>query len=186
MIESVYSFDFALLDWIQTHLRCAFLDTVMPLITRLGDAGIFFILCAAVMLVFKKTRKTGLSVAFALLLGLLICNLTIKPLVGRIRPYDLREIALLIPRETDSGSFPSGHTIAAFEFATALTVRKPKWGVGAIVLAVVIAFSRLYLYVHYPTDVFTSVLLGIMLGLVGVVLADLVYKAAEKRRETAN
>lgn len=181
MIDSIYNFDFAILDWIQTHLRCAFLDTVMPVITRLGDAGIFFIVCAAAMLIFKKWRKTGLSVAFALILGLVICNMTIKPLVGRIRPYDLREMVLLIPRETDSGSFPSGHTIAAFEFATALTVRKPKWGVWAIVLAVVIAFSRLYLYVHYPTDVFTSVLLGIMLGLVGVVLADVAYKAAEKR-----
>lgn len=187
MLEAVYSFDFGILDWIQEHLRCAFLDTTMPLITRLGNAGIFFIICAVLMLFFKKWRKTGVSVAVALLLGLIVCNLTIKPLVGRIRPYDLREVILLIPKETDAGSFPSGHTIAAFEFATALTIRKPKWGIWAIVLAVVIAFSRLYLYMHYPTDVFTSVVLGIIFGILGVVITDAVYKliARIKAKKTA-
>ena len=187
MLESIYNFDFAVLDWIREHLTCGFLDATMPVITRLANAGMIFIILAVVMLFFRKWRKTGVSIAFALILGLVVCNLTIKPLVARIRPYDKsladfgREIALLIPPEKDF-SFPSGHTIAAFEFATALTIRKPKWGIAAIVFAVVIAFSRLYLYVHYPTDVITSVVLGVIFGALGVVLANVAWKVADKIR----
>ena len=181
MLESVTNFDFRILDWIQENLRCAFLDAVMPWITHLAKAGILFIILAVLMVFSAKWRKTGWSIGIALILGLIVCNLILKPLVARIRPYDVRDFALLIAREKD-WSFPSGHTIAAFEFATALTVRKPKWGVWAIVLAFMIAFSRLYLFMHYPTDVFVSIVLGVINGILGVVLCDLAYKIIEKRR----
>lgn len=181
MLESIYTFDFAILDWIQANLRCAFLDAVMPVITYFGWNGIFFIVCAVIMVFFPKWRKTGWSVGVALLLGLIVCNLTIKPLVARIRPYDMREFALLIPPEKDF-SFPSGHTIAAFEFATALTIRAKKWGGAVFTLAVLIAFSRLYLYMHYPTDVFASMILGSLFGVLGVVIVDTVYKFIERRK----
>ena len=181
MLESITNFDFAILDWIQSNLRCAFLDATMPVISSLGKSGIFFILCAVVMVFFGSWRKTGWSIAIALTLGLIICNMIMKPLVARVRPYDVRDFVLLIAKETDF-SFPSGHTIAAFEFATALTVRKPKWGVWAIALAVVIAFSRLYLFMHYPTDVFVSIVLGIVNGFLGVLLCDLIYKQIDKRK----
>ena len=187
MLESIYNFDFAILDWIQEHLRCGFLDFIMVPITHLGKSGIFFIVCAVLMLFFKKWRKTGWSIGVALLLGLIVCNIIVKPLVGRVRPYDKilemgRSIDLLIAKETDSGSFPSGHTIAAFEFATAFAIRKKKWAIPVFVLAILVSFSRLYLYMHYPTDVFVSVVFGIIFGILGVVIVDAIYKLIDKKK----
>jgi undecaprenyl-diphosphatase len=159
-------FDLPILDWIAAHLRCGFLDRLMPAITRLGDAGILWILLAALFLCLPKYRKAGLTMAVSLLVGLLICNVTLKPLVARIRPFDYqllhfgKEIPLLIPKPQDF-SFPSGHTNASFAAAMALLLYHRKAGIPAMILAFLIAFSRLYLYVHYPTDVLTSVLLGV-------------------------
>ena len=169
-------FDLPILDWIRATLQCGFLDKVMPVITVLGDGGMFWIAVAVLMLMFNKTRRTGLSMAFALLMGLLICNIIMKPAFARIRPYDYQlehfglTIPLLVERQHDF-SFPSGHTIASFEAATALLLCNKKLGIPAVVLAALIAFSRLYLYVHYPTDVLTSVVLGIGLGALGTYLA---------------
>ena len=160
------AFDLPILDWIVEHLRCAVLDRLMPSITHLGDAGILWILLAVLFLCLPKYRKAGLTMVFSLLVGLLICNVTLKPLVARIRPFDYqllhfgKEIPLLIPKPQDF-SFPSGHTNASFAAAMALLLHNRKLGIPAMILAALIAFSRLYLYVHYPTDVLTSVILGI-------------------------
>lgn len=171
------SFDLPVLDWIQSNLQCAFLDFIMPIITLFGDAGIFWIACSVILLLIPKYRKVGLSMGFALLLGLLVCNVTLKPLCQRIRPYDYqlqyfgREIALLIEAQHDF-SFPSGHTIASFEACTALMIRNKKLGIPATILAILIAFSRMYLYVHYPTDVIVSVFLGIGFAFIGNAIAQ--------------
>lgn len=173
-------FDLPILDWIAENLWCPFLDAVMPAITHLGDAGAVWILLAAVLLCFPKHRKTGLSMALALLIGLVVCNLTLKPLVARMRPFDYqllhfgKEIPLLISAPTDY-SFPSGHTNASFAAATALLLRNRKLGVPAMVLAALIAFSRLYLYVHYPTDVLASVVLGASVALAATYLVNKGY-----------
>ena len=162
------SFDLPILDWIQSTMQCAFLDKVMPLITVLGDGGAFWIACAVLMMLLKKYRKAGFSAGLALIFGLIICNMILKPWVARIRPYDFQEqmgviINLLIEKE-HSLSFPSGHTIASFEAATTILLRHKKLGTAAMILAILIAFSRMYLYVHYPTDVIASVFLGIGLA----------------------
>jgi len=155
-------FDLPILDWIAANLRCAFLDTVMPVITVLGDAGIFWIALSAVFLLIPKYRKAGLSMGIALLIGFIVCNLTLKELCGRIRPYDFADKAMqLLIATPDDPSFPSGHTIASIEAATALAIHDKKLGIPALTLAGLIAFSRLYLYVHYPTDVIASIGLGI-------------------------
>ena len=169
-------FDLPILDWIAANLSCPFLDTVMPLITALGDAGIFWMVMAAILLLFKPTRRVGLGMGIAMLMGLLLCNLTLKPLCQRPRPYDYQYetfgklIPLIIERQHDF-SFPSGHTIASFEAAGVIAMNNKKWGVGALALACLIAFSRLYLYVHYPTDVLVSVVLGLALAFIGNRLA---------------
>ena len=112
-------FDLPILEWIAANLRCPFMDTIMPIITLLGDAGIFWIAIAALCLFFPKYRKMGLSMGISLLIGLLVCNVLLKPLVGRIRPYDYqlehfgKQIQLLVAAQHDF-SFPSGHTIASF------------------------------------------------------------------------
>lgn len=169
------SFDLPILDWIQENLKNAFLDVVMPIITMFGDGGIFWIACAVILLCIPKTRKTGLGMAFALIMGLIVCNVTLKPLVGRIRPYDFQEqLGVVIPLLTErmhDYSFPSGHTIASFEAATVLLINNKKLGIPAMILAVLIAFSRLYLYVHYPTDVIFSVFAGILFAFLGNWLA---------------
>ena len=180
------SFDLPILDWIQNTLQCGFLDTVMPLITVLGDGGIFWIACAVLMLLLKKYRKAGFSAALALIFGLVICNMILKPTVARIRPYDYQEqlgiiINLLIDKE-HSLSFPSGHTIASFEAATAILLRHKKLGTAAMILAILIAFSRMYLYVHYPTDVIVSVFLGIGLAFLASWIVNQVSALIEAKK----
>lgn len=165
-------FDLPILEWIAEYLRCAFLDAVMPIITLLGDGGIFWIAIAVILLFLPKYRKVGLAMGAALLLGVLVCNVTMKPLFARIRPYDFqleysgKEIQLLIAAQHDF-SFPSGHTLASFEAATVLAIHNKKLGIPALILACLIAFSRLYLYVHYPTDVLFSVVMGIGFAFLG-------------------
>ena len=176
LFNCAISFDLPILDWIQANMKSAFMDVFMPFITMFGDAGIFWMVLAAVLLIFPKTRKTALGMAFAMVIGLIVCNVTLKPLVARIRPYDLQlehfgvTIQLLGERMHDF-SFPSGHTIASFEAAVVLLKNSKKMGIPAMILAVLISFSRLYLYVHYPTDVICSVILGVGFGFLGNYLA---------------
>ena len=155
------------LDALQT-IHNPVLDTMMCAITRLGDAGIFWILLCMVLLILPKTRRSGVILMAALLVDLVICNGILKPLVHRIRPFDVKTgIELLVKRPTDY-SFPSGHTAASFASVTALYLagEKKLW-IPALVLAVLIAFSRLYLYVHYPTDVLGGVVAGLAAGALG-------------------
>ena len=165
------AFDLPILDWIQSNMANPFLDMIMPIITVLGDAGIFWMVCAAILAITKKYRRIGFGMAIAMVLGLLVCNVTLKPLVARIRPYDFQEtlgvtINLLIDKQHDF-SFPSGHTIASFEACTVMLLGSKKLGIPATILAILIAFSRMYLYVHYPTDVIASVILGTLFGVIG-------------------
>ena len=172
------AFDLPVLDWIQANMQSGFMDKFMPFITKFGDHGLFWMIVAAVLLIPQKTRKTGLGMAIAMIIGLLVCNITLKPLVGRIRPYDLQAelgitIQLLGERMHDF-SFPSGHTIASFEAAVVLRKNSKKMGIPAMILAILISFSRLYLYVHYPTDVIVSIILGTLFALIGDALAGLI------------
>ena len=177
MFDLTRAFDLPILDWIADHLWCLILDRIMPIITHLGDAGILWIALTVLLLFLPKHRKTGLAMGIALVMGLLICNLWLKPWVGRLRPFDYveqcfgRVIPLLINAPKDF-SFPSGHTIASFEAATVLLLRHKKWGIPAAILAGLIAFSRLYLYVHYPTDVLAAMALGIGIGLLSNFLVN--------------
>lgn len=182
-------FDLPILDWIAENIHCAFLDTVMPLITMLGDAGIFWIALSVLFLLFPKHRKIGLGMGAALLMGVLVCNVTMKPLFARIRPYDYqlehfgRTIQLLVATPHDF-SFPSGHTLASFEAATVLLINNRKLGIPAMILAVLIAFSRLYLYVHYPTDVIFSVFMGIGFAFLGNFLVKKGFAAYEAKKNS--
>ena len=177
------SFDLPILDWIQAHLQSGLMDTIMPIITMFGDAGIFWMIWATLLLFFPKTRRTGLGMWFAMAMGLLICNIIMKPAIGRMRPYDfqIQELGktwndlllggkLLVETPHDF-SFPSGHTIASFEASTVLLLNSKAMGIPAVILAILIAFSRMYLYVHYPTDVIFSVFAGILFGIIGNLIA---------------
>lgn len=155
--------ELSILNFIQEYIRSPLGDVVIPFITRLGDAGIIWILLAAGLLIYPKTRRVGAVVALSLALEALACNVILKPLVARTRPFDLVEISLLIPKPEDF-SFPSGHTGAAFACVGGLYWTKSKLWIPAAVLGGLIAFSRLYLHVHFPTDVAAGIILGLISG----------------------
>ena len=159
--------DVMILDFIQQHLRCDFLDKGMSFVTKLGDGGIIWIFCSLLLLLFPKTRRAGAAVAVSLILEALCFNVLLKPLVARIRPFDVNTaVQLLIPPPKDF-SFPSGHTGASFAVVSALYFSRKRLWIPVLVLAVIIGFSRLYLYVHYPTDVLAGALIGSILGWFG-------------------
>jgi len=163
-VNVLNSFEIKLLHGLQNAIQCEFLDWFMPLVTSLANSGIFWILLAVILLCFRKTRHIGVTMAIALILGLLVGNLTLKPLTARIRPYDFDpSIVLLVLPEHDF-SFPSGHTMASFEGAFSVFLCHRKAGIAALILAALIAFSRLYLMVHYPTDVIAGAVLGSLLA----------------------
>lgn len=169
--------ELAILDWIQLHLRCGFLDWLMPFVSGLSNHGEVWILFAALLLLIR--RAYGLSAAGALALDLIACNMILKPLIGRIRPFAFRpELPLLVSPPGDA-SFPSGHTAAAFAMVFALKTAGSSLWRPALVLAAVTAFSRLYLYVHWPTDVLGGILLGAAVGWAGAKLAGEFLKKRE-------
>lgn len=165
-----------ILDMIQ-NFRTPIGDVVVPLITRLGDAGIIWIILTVLLLIIPKTRKTGVIMMAALLVDVLLCNVFIKNLVARTRPFDVNTAVQLLVAKPRDYSFPSGHTAASFASVTALYLagEKKMWKV-ALVLAVLIALSRLYLYVHYPTDIIGGVIFGSLSGYLGYKIVEWIQK----------
>lgn len=176
LYASAVAFDLPILEWIQAHLQSGLMDKIMPIITLFGEGGVFWIVLSLIFLMMPKTRKMGLGMIIAMLMGVLICNVLMKPIIARPRPYDLqlsefgKEITLLIKAQHDY-SFPSGHTIACFEASVVMLRNDKRLGIPAFILGVLVSFSRLYLYVHYPTDVLLSVVLGTAFAFIGDALA---------------
>lgn len=163
------------LHWIQT-LHHPVLDEVMTGITFLGNGGWFWIVLALILLCFKKTRPVGITMSCSIVVGFLIGNVALKNLFARQRPCWIDQgVALLIASPSDF-SFPSGHSMVSFEGAVSIWLYNRKWGSAALVLAVLIAFSRLYLFVHFPTDVLVGSILGAL-------IAWSVYQIQKRRKE---
>ena len=161
-----------ILDAIQT-IRTPILDRLMWFITSLGSAGRVWILLAVILLIRPKTRKSGAIILTALVFDLILCNGILKNLVGRTRPFDVNtSVSILINKPRDF-SFPSGHTAVSFAAVAALffSGEKKLWKIS-LVAAVLIAFSRLYLYVHYPTDILGGIVVGILAGYIGYRVVD--------------
>lgn len=158
-------FEFTILNFIQT-LRTPFFDTLMPMISSFG--GVVWVLLAVILLARKQTRKAGVVLTAALCVELVLCSGIIKHLVARMRPFDVNtQIQLIIGRPHDF-SFPSGHTASSFAAVMALYCggMKKLWR-PALLLSCCIAFSRLYLYVHYPTDILGGMVFGSLSGYLG-------------------
>lgn len=189
MLETINNWDVSVLDWMYENLRNPVCDAIFSTLTHLGDAGIFWIALSLVFIFTKKYRKIGIMMGAALLMGVIVGNGIVKNVVARIRPYDLYDkvhgttdyIKILIGAQSDY-SMPSGHTQASFAAATALLINNRKYGVPAIILAFIISFSRLYLYVHYPTDVIAGMIMGITWAVLSVLLVNYIYRCIEKRK----
>ena len=164
-MKFIQSVDDLMLMFIQNNMHNGFLDWIMPIFTSLGNFGLIWFVIAVILLFYKDYRKYGLMIIASLILCGLIGNVGLKNIVGRLRPCDVNtSIKLLIARPTDF-SFPSGHAMTSFAPAVVLMFMNKKIGSAALVLASIIAFSRLYLYVHYPSDVIAGALIGSMLAL---------------------
>ncbi len=172
MVAWITSLDFSILNWMAEHWKNPVMDFLMPLVTLFGEAGIFWIAVAVVCLCFRKTRRTGFMLGISFILGLLCGNLFLKPVVARVRPYEINAAVELLVKPLSDFSFPSGHTLVCFEACSVLLLRRSKWGIPALILAFLVAFSRLYLYVHYPSDVLAGMLLGSLFGLIAYLLVN--------------
>lgn len=166
MIEWVTQLDFSVLYRIQETLTCPFLDFLMPKITFLGNAGGIWLLTAGILLLFPKYRRAGILLLTGLAFGVLIGNVAMKNLFARPRPCWLDTGVNMLIAVPKDNSFPSGHTLSSVIAATVLTAADRRFALVAVPLAAGIAFSRLYLFVHFPTDVFASIILGIAIGII--------------------
>ena len=177
MIEA----EFGILYFLQS-LHTPWLDAVMKNITHLGDSGIFWILTGLALFCFKKTRRMGFCVLLSLAGGLLIGNIFLKNLVARDRPCWIDPTIQLLVASPKDFSFPSGHTMASFEAAVSIFLYNRRWGAASIVLAVLISISRLYLIVHFPSDVLTGLVLGTVIA---VAVHKIVEWSVRQKKETA-
>ena len=176
-----------ILLWIQENLRTDWLNPIVKAITHLGDAGWLWILLSLICIILPKTRKVGFCTSGALIFDLLSVNILLKPLIARTRPYVVNpELISLIGEQSDK-SFPSGHTAASFAFAVAFAMVAPKkYSIPVMVVAVLISLSRLYVGVHYPTDILGGALIGTVCGIASVLLVKWIYKKVEnKKKKTA-
>lgn len=186
------NFDAAVFQWVENHLINpaigGFLYPVLLFLTKLGDDGILWIVLSILLMIFKKTRKAGFTMAGALVIMMVCNNLILKNVFARPRPYNLdwptmkngwtydKNIYPLVDR-LKSYSFPSGHASSAFAAATGLTASKKAYFIiPGFLLAATIAFSRIYVHIHYPTDVFFGALFGIVYGLIAVFVCKFIIK----------
>ena len=167
MFDFITEFDFAILDLIYQNIRCDFLDPVFAGITHFADAGIGWIILGILLLIPKKTRLWGAMALTAMVFSLTIGELVVKNLVCRVRPYDAYQLfhGVPLPFALNAGtessfSFPSGHTGCSFASAVVYFIGSKKWGTAPLVFAGLVGFSRLYNYVHFPTDVVAGAILG--------------------------
>ena len=170
-MEVIQSFDFSILNGIQENLRCVFLDNFSIFLTYLFTSGIFWIVAGVILLFFPKTRTAGIILLAALMLSFLTGDVLLKHLVNRPRPFTINTDIVLLIKQPSGASFPSTHSTLAASVTTVLLVKERKLGFIALALTVCVAFSRLYLYVHYPTDVLCGLLLGVICGAAVLLIA---------------
>lgn len=169
---------------VREYISCGFLDKIMPVVTLFGEDGIFWIVLSIVLMLFKKTRKAGFVMALAMLIGFCIGNLTLKPLVARPRPYSIDTNAALLIKPLSDFSFPSGHTLVCFEGAVSLLeCGFKRLGRISLVIAFLVAFSRVYLYVHYPTDVIAGAILGSAFAYISYSFVNFIVTSYKKRKK---
>ena len=177
MLQFLSELDGGILLWIQEYLRNPVFTPIVKVITTLGNGGAIWILLTLLILMLPKTRKVGCMMMAALLGTLLINNILLKNLVARTRPYEVIEGLTYLVRRPSEYSCPSGHAGSSFAAACVMLRRLPKrYGIPAFVLAILIALSRLYVGVHYPSDVLFGVISGILISYAAEAVVERIWK----------
>jgi len=175
-MDFIRTLDTNILLYIQEHIRSENFNDFWIFFTSLGDNGILWIITSLVLICFKKTRKIGLVCGVAIFIGALITNITLKNLVARTRPfYAIEGLITLIDYPSDY-SFPSGHATSWFAggMGMFLTVKK-RYSFIFLILALLMAFSRLYVGVHYPTDVLAGLIVGTLSAILSYFIVKWIY-----------
>lgn len=160
MLFGSESFEFRILEGLHNAVDCEITDFLMTGISALGNAGFLWILAAVAMMISKRYRRAGFAVAIGLVIGLAFGNVILKNLIARPRPcwiFEVPEMLITVPKDY---SFPSGHTLSSFISAFVIFDANRRWGVVAFIVAAVMAFSRMYLFVHFPTDILGGIVLA--------------------------
>ena len=178
-----FDWEFDLLYWFQS-LHNPILDKIVVAITSLGNAGIFWILLTIAMLIFCKDKKVAWTSALALVFSLLVINVFLKNTVMRARPCWIDDSVELLVKNPKDYSFPSGHSSASFASAVSIVqyARYRKQGIAAVVLAALIAVSRMYVFVHFPTDVLVGTILGIIEAILAGIIIRFIYRKMEEKK----
>ena len=173
MLETLTQIEEIILLWVQENVRNPIANKFFTFITKLGDAGFIWIIISLILLCKKKTRKLGAMCLTALVCSVFVNNLILKNVITRVRPFNHNEELLPIIDKPTDYSFPSGHTASSFSVGFLLYryLKKP-YGIVTMVLAVLIAFSRLYLGVHYPSDILCGMISGIFMAFLGEKIVD--------------
>ena len=161
------AWEFDILYWFQ-GLHNPILDKIAVAVTTLGNSGVFWIIVTLLMLLLCKDKRGGLTSALALVLSLLVCNVLLKNLIARDRPCWIDPAVELLVKTPKDYSFPSGHSSASFAAAVAIFQFYKKPGIAALILAGCIAVSRMYLFVHFPTDVLAGIAIGVLQGIIEI------------------
>lgn len=178
MPDWLYELDVNILLFVQEHLRFDFLTPILKFLTMLGDHGMLWIGIALLLILVKRTRPIGATAGASLAINALLVNVFLKNIVARTRPYEVIDGLTRLVGEQSDFSFPSGHTSSAFSVAVVIFLLMPKkYGVPALIVATLIAYSRLYVGVHYPSDVIG----GLIIGILAAVICVAIYKKIEKR-----
>ena len=188
MLDWIYNFDLSVFNAV-FQLHSPVLNFIMKMITQLGEDGLFWIILAVVLCLFRKTRKFGVFLAGALLIEVLFNELVLKSIFERPRPFNYlpwQESGLYvypdIIQKPTSFSFPSGHTASSFAAAMVLFCASKKWGTPALILAALIGFSRVYCGVHYCTDVLAGMVVGIVVGVIAYFLINALFKLLKEKK----
>ena len=169
MVENLMNLDSNILLFLQEYVRNPIVNAFLIPFTLSNNAGIACILIVAVFIYFKNLRKVGILMSISLILEFILTNLIIKNWVARIRPYEVIDGLTLIVSKAHDFSFPSGHTGSAFALAVVIfMVMERKYGIIALALASLMGFSRLYVGIHYPSDVLGGIVLGVITSIIAV------------------
>lgn len=186
MAETITNFDFSILYYIQNFIKNEVLDILMPFFSFLGEGGLIWFAVCIPMLFFKKTRIMGVAGIVSLLITYICGELVLKNMICRVRPCNIDTTVEMLVKRPSSYSFPSGHTGTAFACAVSLFLYNKKVGIAAIAVALTIGFSRLYNFVHFPTDVLAGMILGVLFALLVYFVfkkTDMKNKLIRKKRE---